>query len=356
MLIVGEMLTLAREHRGLSQEELARQAGLSQAQVARIEAGMKRDLDEDAGSRLVSALRFPREFFEQDEKLLGFGSSAYFYRKRATIAAADRKRIHSVVNLMRLATKRMLPHVEILPKRPLPAWSVDDYGYSASKVARALRAYWNLPDGPVQNLTALVESAGVVVISCDFGHKTVDATSLRLAGMPPLIFMNAEVPGDRWRFTLAHELAHLVMHREPHEQMEEEADEFAGEFLVPAAELAPQLAKLPRVQVKDLLAFKRYWKISIQALIFRAEAVGAITESQKKSLFVRVSQLGIRQVEPEPIEREQTGNFNRMLSTLTDKLHFTLADLSQLLAWNQDDLRTLLPLPGTTPTRHLRVV
>ncbi|MET4574982.1 XRE family transcriptional regulator [Ottowia thiooxydans] len=356
MFIVGQMLTLARDYRAISQEELARMLGMSQAQVAKIEAGLKKEVDENTAIRLVQTLGFPRGFFEQEEDLLGFGSSAYFYRKRATISAADRRRIHSLVNLLRIATKRVLPHVEIQPKRPLPSWDIENYGDRASNVARALRAHWHLPDGPIRDLTALVESAGVIVISCEFGHKTVDATSLRLAGMPPLIFMNCEVPGDRWRFTLAHELAHLVMHREPHDQMEIEADEFAGEFLVPAAELGPQLSKLPRVQVRDLLPFKRHWKVSIQALIFRAFEAEAITEAQKKSLFVRISQLNMRQVEPEAIERETPGNFARMFQTLTDTLHFNSDELASLLEWGASDMRALLPLPNLPPVRHLRAI
>lgn len=197
MLITGDMVALAREYRAMSQDDLARQVGLSQAQIAKIEAGLKPELEDAWGAKLADALQFPATFLAQDEALLGFGSSAYFYRKRATIPAPERKRIHSTVNLLRIAIKRLLPHVEIEPKRALPSWSVDDYGFNASNVARALRAHWLLPDGPIKDLTALVESAGVVVVRCSFGHKTIDATSLRLADMPPLVFMNSDVPGDR---------------------------------------------------------------------------------------------------------------------------------------------------------------
>ena len=64
---------------------------------------------------------------------------------------------------------------------------IEEYDSDPAKVARALRSFWNMPDGPVKDLTALVESAGVLVLSCDFGTKAVDATSLRLMDMPPLI-------------------------------------------------------------------------------------------------------------------------------------------------------------------------
>ena len=354
MRVNGDMVTLAREYRGLSQEDLAAAIGLNQPHVARIEAGMRPEIDDEVGQRMSACLCFPQEFFGQQEVLLGFGSSAYFYRKKATIPAADRKRVHSRVNFLRIALKQILPHVELEPSRGLPQWSIENYGYSAANAARALRAHWHLPDGPIKSLTALVEAAGAIVIPCDFG-SSIDATSLRLADMPPLVFMNVNVPGDRWRFTLAHELAHLVLHREPHDQMEQEADEFAGELLVPKDEVAPQLARLPRPQLRDFIALKRYWKVSIQALIFRAFEAGSINESQKKSLFVRMSQLNMRMTEPEPIDREEPANFSRVLSTLQTALRFTSDEMAQLVRWNTAELHKLLPIRAE-PVRRLRAV
>jgi Zn-dependent peptidase ImmA (M78 family)/transcriptional regulator with XRE-family HTH domain len=350
------MMILAREYRVLSQEELADKVGVSQSHVAKIEAGIKSDIDDIVGDRMTQALGFPREFFEREELLLGFGSSSYFYRKKATIPALERKRIQSIVNLLRLAVKGLLPFVEVEPKRALPVWDLEDHGHSASNVAKALRSFWHLPDGPIKNLTALVESAGVVILPCDFGIKSIDATSLRIAGLPPLVFMNIAVPGDRWRFTLAHELAHLVMHREPHEKMEDEADAFAGEFLVPVEEIKPQLVRFPKLQVRDLIPLKRLWRVSIQALIFRAFEAEAITEAQKRGLFVRMSQLNMRQVEPEQIDKEPLSNLGRMLSTMTDNLNFSAEDIAKVLAWTPSDIAVLLPMLAKPPTRHLRVV
>jgi len=356
MRLNGDMLALAREYRARSQEELAGQAGVSQATIAKLEAGLRPEVEEGLAQRLAKAVGFPPAFLAQEGELLGFGSSAFYYRKKATIPAPERKRVHSIVNMLRLGVRHMLPHVEVQPKRPLPKWEIDDYGGTASTAARALRALWLMPDGPVKDLTALVESAGVLVIPCEFGANSVDATSLRLADMPPLVFMNVAVPGDRWRFTLAHELAHLVLHREPHEDMENEADAFAGEFLVPADEVRPQFTRLGKVQVRDLIPLKRYWRVSMQALVFRGVEAGAFTEAQKKSLFVRMSQLSMRQSEPEPLARETPSNLERMLATMTGALKFTTSEIQEILAWPAEEMPRLLPITPLAPPRHLRVV
>ena len=356
MKINGEMVTLAREYRALGQEELANTVGCSQPQIAKIEAGLKEEVSEDFGAALSRALGFPIGFFQQEDALLGFGSSSYYYRKKATLPAPERKRIHSTVNLLRIGIKKFLPFIELQAKRKLPQWSLEDYGDSPINAARALRSFWHLPDGPIKNLTALIESAGAIVVPCDFGTASIDATSLRLAEMPPLIFMNTSVPGDRWRFTIAHELAHLIIHSEPNDRMEDEADAFAAELLVPVDEIRPQLTSLAKIQIRDLIPLKRYWKVSIQALVFRAFEAGVIDAVQKRSLFVRMSQLNIRQVEPEVIEVEAPSNLGRMLSTMTESLQFSAEEIAAVVNWNRPEVSALLPVEPASGPRHLRVV
>lgn len=357
MKINGDMLTLAREFRGLTQEQAAALFGCAQSTVAKIEGGIKSEIEDQYASAISERLGFPWAFFEQSDELLGFGSSAYFYRKRATLPAAERKKVHSTVNLLRIAVKKILPHVEIKPTRPLPQLSVDEYDHDAAKVARALRSFWTMPDGPVKDLTALVESAGVLVIPCDFGTRAIDATSLRLADMPPLIFMNQFVPGDRWRYTLAHELAHLVMHDVPHERMEDEADLFAAEFLVPAAELKPQLLKIGVLRLQDLARLKRYWRVSMQMLIMSAKRIGTLSDQKAGQLFALMSKHNMRTLEPEPIVRETPSNFQRMVEALTGPLQFSQADLSQLVRWGRAELERFFSWASSSETqRGLRLV
>lgn len=357
MKINGNMVVLAREIRGMTQEELARSTFTSQATVARIEGDASAEVPEERARKIARAVEFPVEFFQQNEELVGFGSSAYYYRKKAGLSASDRKRIHGVVNALRINLKKLLDTVEVAPKRPLPALEIEQYG-NPSKVAQALRAFWNVPEGPIANITLLIESSGVIVVPCDFGTSSMDATSLRLAEMPPLIFINRDIPGDRWRFTLAHELAHLVMHQVPHEAMEDEADEFASEFLLPELEMKSFFSRLPKIRLVDLINIKPYWKISVAALIERAYRMKFLDANSRRYLWVGLKRVGYP-VEPQPVTREEPKNHRNMLDYFVNTLGFSPEELAKLFRINLQELGfwhgVSLPSLAPKPT-HLRAV
>ena len=51
-----------------------------------------------------------------------------------------------------------------------------------------------------------------MVISVDFETPRIDAISRWMPGLPPLFFVNKDIPKDRYRYSLTHELGHVVMH------------------------------------------------------------------------------------------------------------------------------------------------
>lgn len=363
--INGDMLTLAREYRGLTQEQLVdklkayklNKVRIGQSTIAKIETGIKNEIEEDIINLISSELNFPVDFFYQQEDVLNFGSSAYFYRKKATMLASERKKIHSTVNIFRIGLKKTLKFIDIEASRDLPSLEIDEYGNSASQVAKALRVFWSLPDGPIRNITSLIESSGVIVVPCDFGTRSIDATSLRLSEMPPLIFINKDIPGDRWRFTLAHELAHLIMHRIPHEKMEEEADEFAAEFLVPEEEITPQFRMMPTLKLNDLIKLKEYWKVSIAMLVMRAKNTDIINDTQVRYQFMMLSKNGFRINEPAPLKKETTININQIITTMIEELSFTKENIAKSLSWSIDEVENFFSLPSQVKNQaQLRVV
>jgi Zn-dependent peptidase ImmA (M78 family) len=354
MKLNPEMVVLAREFQGLTQADLGDLSGLTQARIARVEAGIGADLSEGEIERMAGALGFPREFFFLNEQRLSFGTSAVFTRSRQ-LTAGEKKRLSGLVNVLRIQTKRMLDHVDVEAARPLPRLSLHDY-HAPAAVARALRETWKLPLGPIRSLTKLVEGAGVIVIECDFGGVPMDATSVSVDALPPMVFMNRDVPGDRYRFTLAHELAHLVMHDIPSPAMEDEADEFASEFLAPAEEIAPDLARVRTDKLDSYIPLKAYWGLSIAALIRKAKALGKIDSDQYARLFRRMSQLQIRKNEPAPIPKESPSLHPMMVRHFRSEMGFTDEEFAKLLIFSQDRVKELYGVAVPSDRPRLRVV
>jgi Zn-dependent peptidase ImmA (M78 family)/transcriptional regulator with XRE-family HTH domain len=336
MKLNPQMVTLARELREMTQQQLAEDVGVGQAKIAKLEGGLQPDVADDLAEKLSYSLRMPIGFFQQPGDLVGVGSSAYFYRKKADLSARDRKRIHAQINLLRINLSKMLNAIDVEARRPLPQFDVEDYGDSPERVAQAVRQLWNTPDGPIANLTALVESAGVIIVPVDFGTKSMDGTSIRLADMPPMIFINSSLLGDRWRFTLAHELGHLIMHDVPHERMEDEADAFAGEFLMPVSELRPIFKRLGTVRLEDLAKLKPFWRTSMAALLKRAGDLGFLSANARKGLWIAYRRTCVP--EPSAFEQEPIRAYRGITSYFTESLGYTKLELENLFLIGANDL------------------
>jgi Zn-dependent peptidase ImmA (M78 family)/transcriptional regulator with XRE-family HTH domain len=353
-----EMVTLAREFRGLTQEQLGRAIGVTQAKIAKIEGGLQPELGDGHAEFLCSALDFPISFFQQNEELLGWGSSAYYYRKKASITALDRKRIQGQVNLTRIHVKKFLRSVEIESVRDLPILDLEDYSGSPIQAARAMRSFWGLSDGPIKNVTTLMEGAGIVIVPLEFGTDSMDATSIRLNELPPMVFINATMPSDRWRWTLVHELAHLLMHQVPNESMEDQADSFAAEFLLPEIELKPQFNRIGKIRLQDLANLKPFWKVSMQALLMRATSLDQIQSSQAKYLWMQIGKLNYRKNEPNPLPKEGVKTYPAMVSFFKNELNYTREEIATLLNINPQLVESLHGASGAwgSSPRPLRLV
>ena len=291
----------------MTQANLANRTGLAQGTISKIEHGL-RELSEDDIELLANALGYPPAFFERSGQQYGQGTVCH-HRKRQTMPIQRLRQIHASMNIMRMATADLLRGVEIQAPHQFPRMDVDDYG-SPDQIAQLVRQAWQLPLGPIKNLVATVEAAGGVVVLSDFGTDKLDAISQRPVDQPPFFFVSATAPGDRLRWSLAHELGRIVMHTAPAPNQEDEANRFAAEFLMPGREIKPALTRLDLTKLTDL---KRHWKVAMQALIMRAHDLGTISDRQRRSFFMRFNQLGYRKTEPVLIPREEPALVRRVI-------------------------------------------
>lgn len=326
-----EMLVLAREYRGLSQTALANKTPYAQSVISRFESG-DLDLTESAVVVLSRELDFPPAFFEQQsERIYGLGASFLFHRKRQALPIRTLRKIEAAVNVTRLAIARLLRGIETEHSYAVTPREVGLDG-TPEQVAQLVRAEWDLPTGPITNLTAAVERAGVMVIRYDFPEK-IDGLSMWVANTPPLIFLNAQSTGDRDRWTLAHELGHLVLHRRVHADIESEADRFASELLMPEREIKRELQPM---SLQRAASIKLKWRVSMAALIRRAKDLGLLTTNQYEYLWKQMAMNGWRSREPNPIPPEESANLRSLLEFHKLEHAYNVDDLSSLAVLTPD--------------------
>lgn len=330
---------VARQARGLSQMQLAEQAGVTQGLISRIENGLVQP-GADALSKIAQALRYPQSFFFIGDRFYGLPVSMQ-YRKKAGVGQRVVEQLEAEVNLRLMHLRRLLAAVVYERELPFPVLELDDYNGDPEAIAEMVRRVWKVPSGPIRNLTEVIERAGCVVFSCDFQPTGVDGLTLQAPGLPTCIFLNSAMPGDRQRFTLAHEIGHAVMHALPTPDMEREADRFAAAFLMPARDITSHFSG--GVSLQRLAALKPVWKASMGALLMRARTVGAITESQSSYLWRQYSKSGYRTREPAEIAipAETPHVVTDVLQMHLGELGYSVAELAASLHVTEEDLRSM---------------
>lgn len=352
----GEMLGLRRRMLNMSQADLATRTGIAQGTLSKIEQGIKEASHEHA-ARLAAALNCPVSFFHQAGREYGPPMSAHaMFRKKASIGQKVIDQVIAQLNVRISHARKFLSSVDMEPELPLPLYDLDDFEGDPERIADHVRRAWLMPRGPVRSLTDYVERAGCLVIQCDLEEARIDGVSYRIAGLPPIIFLNRNQPADRMRFSLAHELGHIVMHAYPSLAMEEEANRFASAFLLPAADIGPELRGLT---IDKTAYLKPVWRTSMASLIYRASDLGCIDRFKAEYLWRQMATRGFRAREPQMLdfERERTSVIDALVDHTVNEMGYTPEDLTNLLHLHFDELSAMYKLktPGEKQT-GLRVV
>ncbi len=339
-----DMLILARQYRALSQGELAEKVKgiLNQPRLSRIENGLYSPTTEELEA-LARALSVRTEFLFHP--MTRRSSPAAYHRKRQKLSQSDWLRIYARAEIYRIMLGVLLRSANVETKRMLPPCrDPEDADGRIEDIAKGVRQFWALPRGPVADITRIVEGAGIVVVSYDFGTDLIDGFSQHQnEDFPPIIFTNTRQPKDKLRFTLAHELGHLVMHRMPNQEQESQANRFAAEFLMPTEDIRPSLHSF---SIERLLDLKRYWKTSMQAIVRKARDVGKMDERKYRYYNYEISRRGMKRNEPgeitDPIEIPSL--FKRLIQAHVTGLNYTAEEFSRLFGLPASELdRDYLP-------------
>lgn len=330
-----QMLRMARDSRGLAQWELAEVAGVARGTIAMLELGAK-SADDAMVRRIAEALRYPPSFFSLEERYLGLGTSVAAFRKQSGTCRKQALRLQAEVNLRRIHAKALLRDAPLQKKHFFPRVDGAELTPAPEDAAAMVRARWNLPAGPIRDLVGAIEAAGGIVFRFPFGTTQIDSIGQWPDGCPPLFFLNAQVPGERARISLAHELGHVVLRHNMSEAIEAEADRFAAALLMPEIDITPQLHDM---SFHKALALKPDWRVTMAALMQRACDLGCMSHQDFRRLFTRFTKLGYRQVEPEPIAPEEPELIARLLAAHLSAVDSASGQIAGMRHWYNDELQ-----------------
>ncbi len=288
------MVQLTRLACGWSRKRLANEADVSASHVSRVESGVL-PLAGKALLDYATAMQCPPEAL-----CVPFTRSpaeGTHFRANVSIAEWKRDRVWARANLIAMRIGRLVARADIEPVLALPELDPADYAaeHGEITVARVLRRLWRLA-GPIRSMVELLEAAGVFVVVEDFCDHEIDAVTLRASQHHPhLVYINAALPADRMRMTLAHELGHLVMDAmtlvSPTET-ERRAMSFAAEFLAPIDDIAFDLDRVSVRTVHELDELRLTWGVSVSSLVVRSRERGVLSDYQYRSMFRLLNETG----------------------------------------------------------------
>lgn len=318
----GDRLRKARIYNGLTLTELAEKTGISKQSISLYENG-KNVPDYQRVLAMARALGFPNGFFFQEDTVSTRTETTYF-RSQATATKKDRSsqsvKLEFVAGMYEVLWNYIDfptfadPEVEFNGYDTVEGCSTQEAINEIEDAAQKVRQTWGLGNGPIQNLQYELEQHGILVTCLNTDEDKIDAFSQRTLVGGEVVYLVAiamsKVFECRIRFDMAHELGHIVLHpwsedldsisKEEFKSRERQANMFAGAFLLPRESFGKELAQFP-TNLDYYKFLKRKWKVSIQAMLYRAQQLGLLTPNQYQYLMRQVSKNGWRKQEPDDV-------------------------------------------------------
>ncbi len=300
--MISDRIRQARLAAGLTQEQLV--ARLLELGQKITKAGLSKY--ENGGSvpkadflfALAEILNLRTSFFIAEPS---YSVEWLHFRKRAGLGKRKQDQIKSSAQMtiegQMWLRDTLYPDMAAEVARPIKVNSIDE----VEKAAVETRRFWRLGDGPIPSLTNALEDRGCVIVGIDEDIEGFDGLSGWVNESIPVLVSRMNVPDDRFRYNLAHELGHLLLitKGESEAQQEEYAHRFAAAFLVPASTALNELgAKRRSISFQELALLKMEYGLSMQAWVRRARDLEIISDSAYRTLFQAFNYRKWRKKEP----------------------------------------------------------
>jgi Zn-dependent peptidase ImmA (M78 family)/transcriptional regulator with XRE-family HTH domain len=308
-MIVGERVRQARELHCMTQGRLIEEIPeLTQSRLSRIEkAKAQLPVGDMAAAMIAATTGVTVDWLSRPPSVSLSGLSPHF-RARSRTTETTKASGLAWAALVNEAHVVLADRVRGIPVQVEPAAAVDPR--QAARELRRLAGFSSLE--PLPYLVLALERLGVRVLGLPWAAPTVDAFCAWCDDVPT-IALSADVPGDRRRWTVAHELGHLLLHDRTQQgrDVEAEADAFAAELLTPLDALRLQMPA--QLTLRSLTMLKSQWGVSVKSLVRRARELGVIDDDRATSLYRQISARGWNRAEPGYVAVEKPRALRKMV-------------------------------------------
>ena len=362
---IGENLKNARIYRKMTITELSEKINVTKQTISQYERGSIYPESTNL-INLSTVLKVPTEYFytniydNKQETTVYF--RALLKANKKDLAAQPIKLIFLNKIYEALKTKINFPVLNIPNNIEFPKTLNDEKAEitEIEEITQELRNFWGLNNDPIEDFQYTLEKNGLLVIPADVYSNSIDAYSQGKL----IIVSRRNQSYARVLFDMAHELGHFLLHpttenldtisTEEFKTYERQANMFAGAFLLPREEFIRDISKY-KIDLHYYCYLKENkWKVSVQAMIFRAHQLEILSFNQYQYLMKQVSKNGWRNGEPGDTEYITKKNILRKaILLLIEKKSYMGPDIMNLLRDNEvslepNEIEDLLSLdPGT---------
>jgi len=301
--MIIQRLKQLRLAKGLSLDGLAAEIGhlVTKQALSKYERGLIRP-SSGVAERLALALGV-KTISLCEEPLLSYKSIAY--RSEYGLRKKEKARVENLVARELEKRVRMQNLLQPLLGEAfnLPQFQVRTLE-EIEEVTLQIRKEWNLGLDPIASVTGLLEDRLVHVIEVEVEDKRFDGLSAiahdaENEPVAAMVVNRKGVCGERQRLSLLHELAHLVLNISPELESERAAFYFASAFLAPKPALYQKVGvRRKNIDAEEFLLHKRYFGISIQALLYRLLDLSVINKSYFTHWSREIGRRGWKSEEP----------------------------------------------------------
>jgi len=339
-----------RLFRDLSQQELADEIGVTKQAISQYENGVLTPKTEMI-YRLAETLEFPLAYFSKPytEEII----TPIFFRKRKTSTKKNVIIFTTYINWMIEVYSYLKEYVHLPALNLIQKVNVYYSDEEIEKIATEVRRSWGLGNGPISNMTLLMENNGFIISKTGLDPEKVDAcsvffTSAKL-GKRPMIFLTSSTSAVRSRRDLAHELGHQVLHSwmgmedfdENKDIIEKEAETFASYFLMPHESMERERFAID--SLNSVLLMKKRWGASAQSLLYHLHNLKLIDDDKFERFLRTIYHKGWRKKEPfdDEIAQEKPNLIKDAIDMLVDNNVKKARDIVEDLSFPANDISAL---------------